>query len=413
MTGLCRLAGVHRAESRLCPRAVREVPPGSVVGGRGDAGAVPAVDAAGRTGRGAGRRPSGRCRSRRSVGAVNLAQSIRRYGHLAARLDPLGVRPPIGDPSLLAGDPRHHRRRSPGSCRRTSSPVRSTASRPCTTRSRRSAGSTARRPATTTRTCSSRTSATGCGTRPSAAGSARRPIRSIPVKLLDRLTQVEAFERFLHRTFPGKTRFSIEGLDMLVPILDEVIAESAEAGIASDPDRHGASRPVERDGARAQQAVRADPRRVQGSGLVATSARTWRGPATSSTTPARTARSRAARRWTWSSRCRRIRATSRRSIRSSRGWRARRARSVDGAGRAEVRSRAQRADPDSRRRGVPRPGRRRRDAEPEPAARLPHRRHDPHHRQQPARVHDRARGRRTARRTRAGSRAASRSRSST
>src|SRR6185295_15656526 len=34
------------------------------------------------------------------VGAVNLAQAIRRYGHLAARLDPLGLRPPIGDPSL-------------------------------------------------------------------------------------------------------------------------------------------------------------------------------------------------------------------------------------------------------------------------------------------------------------------------
>ena len=26
-----------------------------------------------------------------------------------------------------------------------------------------------------------------------------------------------------HRTFPGKTRFSIEGLDMLVPVLDEII----------------------------------------------------------------------------------------------------------------------------------------------------------------------------------------------
>ena len=49
--------------------------------------------------------------------------------------------------------------------------------------------------------------------------------------LLERLTQVEAFERFLHRTFPGKTRFSIEGLDMLVPILDEVIGEAAEAGL--------------------------------------------------------------------------------------------------------------------------------------------------------------------------------------
>ena len=54
-----------------------------------------------------------------------------------------------------------------------------------------------------------------------------------PVALLDRLTQVEAFERFLHRSFPGKTRFSIEGLDMMVPILDEVIAESAEAGTSN------------------------------------------------------------------------------------------------------------------------------------------------------------------------------------
>src|SRR4051812_23912655 len=37
----------------------------------------------------------------KAVGAVNLAQSIRRYGHLAAQLDPLGTRP-SGDPSLLA-----------------------------------------------------------------------------------------------------------------------------------------------------------------------------------------------------------------------------------------------------------------------------------------------------------------------
>src|SRR5512138_3132945 len=33
------------------------------------------------------------------VGAANLAECIRRYGHLAARLDPLGSEP-IGDPSL-------------------------------------------------------------------------------------------------------------------------------------------------------------------------------------------------------------------------------------------------------------------------------------------------------------------------
>ena len=65
-------------------------------------------------------------------------------------------------------------------------------------------------------------------------GRFRAPVDPIdPHALLDRLTQVEVFERFLHRTFPGKTRFSIEGVDMMVPILDEVIAESAEAGITS------------------------------------------------------------------------------------------------------------------------------------------------------------------------------------
>ena len=48
--------------------------------------------------------------------------------------------------------------------------------------------------------------------------------------VLDRITQVEVFERFLHRTFPGKTRFSVEGLDMLVPILDEIICGSAGHG---------------------------------------------------------------------------------------------------------------------------------------------------------------------------------------
>ena len=47
--------------------------------------------------------------------------------------------------------------------------------------------------------------------------------------------------------------------------------------------------------------------------------------------------------------------------------------------------RAAAADP--RRRGVRRPGRRRRDAEPVPAARLPHRRHRPRRRQQPGRLH--------------------------
>ncbi|GAB4449860.1 MAG: 2-oxoglutarate dehydrogenase E1 component [Anaerolineae bacterium] len=48
--------------------------------------------------------------------------------------------------------------------------------------------------------------------------------------LLERLTQVEVFERFLHRIFPGKTRFSIEGLDMMVPILDVIIGAASDVG---------------------------------------------------------------------------------------------------------------------------------------------------------------------------------------
>ena len=46
--------------------------------------------------------------------------------------------------------------------------------------------------------------------------------------ILGRLTEVEVFEQFLHRTFPGKTRFSIEGLDTMILILDGVIAEAAD-----------------------------------------------------------------------------------------------------------------------------------------------------------------------------------------
>jgi 2-oxoglutarate dehydrogenase E1 component len=48
-------------------------------------------------------------------------------------------------------------------------------------------------------------------------------------KLLKRLTQVEAFERYLHQTFSGQKRFSIEGTDTLVPMLDEIIAGAVDS----------------------------------------------------------------------------------------------------------------------------------------------------------------------------------------
>ncbi|MGH3066881.1 MAG: 2-oxoglutarate dehydrogenase E1 component [Gaiellaceae bacterium] len=48
--------------------------------------------------------------------------------------------------------------------------------------------------------------------------------------LLERLAQVEAFETYLRRAFIGQKQFSIEGLDALVPMLDEAIELAAEGG---------------------------------------------------------------------------------------------------------------------------------------------------------------------------------------
>ena len=64
------------------------------------------------------------------------------------------------------------------------------------------------------------------------SGRFRPPNKVIDEKrLLDRLSQVEALEVFLSRIYPGKTRFSIEGLDMLIPMLDEIVGTAAQAKI--------------------------------------------------------------------------------------------------------------------------------------------------------------------------------------
>jgi len=49
-------------------------------------------------------------------------------------------------------------------------------------------------------------------------------------QLLERLTAVEAFERFLGRTYLGQKRFSIEGLDVQVPMLDQLIELVGRSG---------------------------------------------------------------------------------------------------------------------------------------------------------------------------------------
>ncbi|HYT73965.1 MAG TPA: thiamine pyrophosphate-dependent enzyme, partial [Vicinamibacterales bacterium] len=169
---------------------------------------------------------------RAAVSGVNLAQSIRRYGHLAAQLDPLGSKPP-GDPSLLPethGVTDDDLRRLPADL--IPSPLTDHASTllDLVEAFRRVYCSTTGYDYSHVFVPEERN-----WLRQAAEGGRfRAPADPInPVALLERLSQVEAFERFLHRTFPGKTRFSIEGLDMLVPILDEVIGEAGEAGIRS------------------------------------------------------------------------------------------------------------------------------------------------------------------------------------
>ncbi|NJK81956.1 MAG: 2-oxoglutarate dehydrogenase E1 component [Chloroflexaceae bacterium] len=48
-------------------------------------------------------------------------------------------------------------------------------------------------------------------------------------EVLERLTAVETFERFLHQKFIGQKRFSLEGNDVLIPMLDALIHDAAGA----------------------------------------------------------------------------------------------------------------------------------------------------------------------------------------
>ncbi len=48
--------------------------------------------------------------------------------------------------------------------------------------------------------------------------------------LLKRLTEVDALERFMHKAYLGQKQFSVEGLDMTVPMLDELIQLAATRG---------------------------------------------------------------------------------------------------------------------------------------------------------------------------------------
>ena len=63
------------------------------------------------------------------------------------------------------------------------------------------------------------------------SGAHARPLtREEQVELLIRLARVEGLEQFLHRVYPGQVRFSLEGNDMLVPMVDLVLEVAAARG---------------------------------------------------------------------------------------------------------------------------------------------------------------------------------------
>ena len=51
------------------------------------------------------------------------------------------------------------------------------------------------------------------------------------MRILERLTRAENFERFLHTRYPGNKRFSLEGADTLIPALCEILDRSSATGV--------------------------------------------------------------------------------------------------------------------------------------------------------------------------------------
>src|SRR3954466_4863723 len=161
--------------------------------------------------------------------AMALVKAIRMHGHLAARLDPLGSEPP-GDPALEA------ERLIPKLTPELQSRIPASVLRLYV-------------PGDTLLDALPRLRTTYCGTiayeiehisdhekrlwlrQAIESGRYRRPLSADEKKgLLAQLSRVEAFEQYLRRAFLGQKQFSIEGLDAMVPMLDEAVELAAESG---------------------------------------------------------------------------------------------------------------------------------------------------------------------------------------
>jgi len=59
----------------------------------------------------------------------------------------------------------------------------------------------------------------------------QKPTRDEQLRILAKLNQAEAFETFLQTKYVGQKRFSLEGGESLIPLLDEVLRGAADAGL--------------------------------------------------------------------------------------------------------------------------------------------------------------------------------------
>ncbi|MEZ4588432.1 MAG: multifunctional oxoglutarate decarboxylase/oxoglutarate dehydrogenase thiamine pyrophosphate-binding subunit/dihydrolipoyllysine-residue succinyltransferase subunit [Gemmatimonadales bacterium] len=174
-----------------------------------------------------GFRPSAPAELAQVAAAMGLVKAFRTHGHLAAHLDPLGSAP-IGDPAL---DP-DELGLTPDIMARIPAQVLRVAV-----------------PGATLADALPRLQETYCGTiayevehiasheervwlrAQIEAGTHRAALDpEARVGLYQRLIDVDAFEKFLHKAYLGQKRFSIEGVDLLVPILDQIIEAAADDG---------------------------------------------------------------------------------------------------------------------------------------------------------------------------------------
>ncbi|MEV4687704.1 multifunctional oxoglutarate decarboxylase/oxoglutarate dehydrogenase thiamine pyrophosphate-binding subunit/dihydrolipoyllysine-residue succinyltransferase subunit [Microbacterium sp. LWH3-1.2] len=59
----------------------------------------------------------------------------------------------------------------------------------------------------------------------------QKPGHDEQLRILDKLNQAEAFETFLQTKYVGQKRFSLEGGESLIPLLDEILQGAAQAGL--------------------------------------------------------------------------------------------------------------------------------------------------------------------------------------